>query len=266
MSFTLSVHFLIGFRNVFFPRTFNRKKRLPDEREEYLQCKEKEIGGGRKKNTSLADQRSARFASRYFSYFTPFLPFSPTYCGTWYQDNASPLSVSFPFTFQELFLKDSPLCAFCTFFTQYVVASPCFIPSPQSVIYTHQSYSNPNSKFWLFDWLNYMRKPVILWYGQMVKKKKKMLACETKVEKGVCLRRLAKFSLHSKRFQSSYCAKVVAKANLKWNGEGEGRRGNPCPQTQWSFPSLPSSSPLITVFALVPIFSTNSRGNACYAD
>ena len=69
---------------------------------------------------------------------------------------------------------------------------------------------------------NYMGKPVISWYGQMVKKK---------VEKGVFLRRLAKFSLHSKRFQSSYCAKVVAKANLKWSGEGEGRRGNACPRT-----------------------------------
>ena len=78
---------------------------------------------------------------------------------------------------------------------------------------------------------NYMGKPVISWYGQMVKKKKKILACETKVEKGVFLRRLAKFSLHSKRFQSSYCAKVVAKANLKWSGEGEGRRGNACPRT-----------------------------------
>ena len=44
--------------------------------------------------------------------------------------------------------------------------------------------------------------------------KKKILACETNVEKGVCLRRLEKFSLRSKRFQSSYCAKVVAKANL----------------------------------------------------
>ena len=48
MNFTLSVHFFIGFRNVFFPRTFNRKKRLRDEREEQLHCKEKEIGGGRK--------------------------------------------------------------------------------------------------------------------------------------------------------------------------------------------------------------------------
>ena len=76
---------------------------------------------------------------------------------------------------------------------------------------------------------NYMGKPVISWYGQMVKKK--ILACETKVEKGVCLRRLAKFSLYSKRFQSGYCAKFVAKANLKWSGEGKGRRGNACPQT-----------------------------------
>ena len=59
----------------------------------------------------------------------------------------------------------------------------------------------------------------------------KNLACETKVEKGVRLRRIAKFSLYSKRFQSSYCAKFVAKANLKWSGEGKGRRGNACPQT-----------------------------------
>ena len=110
MSFTLSVHFFIGFRNVFFPRTFNRKKRLRDEREERLHCNKKELAVGG----------------------------------------------------------------------------------------------------------NYMGKPVISWYGQMVKKK--ILACETKVEKGVCLRRLAKFSLHSKCFQSSYCAKVVAKANLKWSG------------------------------------------------
>ena len=115
------------------------------------------------------------------------------------------------------------------------------------MIYTHQSYSNPNSKFWLFNWLNYMGKPVISWYEQMVKKKK-IIACETKVENGVCLSRLVKFSLHSKRFQSSYCAKVVAKANLKWSGEGKGRKGNACPQTPWSFPSLPSSSLLITIF------------------
>ena len=38
MSFTSSVDFLIGFSNVFFPRTFNREKRLRDEREEWLHC------------------------------------------------------------------------------------------------------------------------------------------------------------------------------------------------------------------------------------
>ena len=45
----------------------------------------------------------------------------------------------------------------------------------------------------------------------------------------------------------------------KWKGEGEGRRQ--------AFPSLPSPSPVISFFffVLVPTFSTNSRGNACYA-
>ena len=75
-----------------------------------------------------------------------------------------------------------------------------------------------------------MGKSVISWYGQILKKKK-ILAWETEVEKGVCLRRLAKFIVHSKRFQSSYCAKVVAKTNLKWSGKGEERRENACPQT-----------------------------------
>ena len=85
--------------------------------------------------------------------------------------------------------------------------------------------------------------------------KKKILAWETEVGKGVCLRRLAKFIVHSKRFQSSYCAKVVAKTNWKWSGKGEGRRGNACPQTPWSFPSLPSSSlSLITIFCSCPNF------------
>ena len=123
-----------------------RRDCVTSERNVYT-VRRKKSAVGEKKLTSLADHRSARFASRYFSYFTAFLHFPPTYCGTWSQANASPQSVSFPFTFQELFLKDSPLYAFCTFFTQYVVASPCFIPSLQSVIYTHQSYSNPNSKF-----------------------------------------------------------------------------------------------------------------------
>ena len=47
-------------------------------------------------------------------------------------------------------------------------------------------------------------------------------------------------SLRSKRFQSSYSAKFGAGA-------------------------LPSPSPFIPFFALVPVFSTNSRGTACYA-
>ena len=86
-----------------------------------------------------------------------------------------------------------------------------------------------------------MGKPVISWYGQMVKKKKKILACETKVEKGVCLRRLPKCSLHSKRFQSSYCAKVVAKSNLKWSGEGRGKKRKRLPAN----PMILSISPLL---------------------
>ena len=86
------------------------------------------------------------------------------------------------------------------------------------------------------------------------KKKKKILACEIKVEKGVCLRRVAKFILRRQRFQLSYCAKVLAKANLKWSGEGKGRRGDACPQTPSSFPSLPSSSLLVTIFCSRPTF------------
>ena len=39
------------------------------------------------------------------------------------------------------------------------------------------------------------------------------------------------FSLRSKRSQSSHCAKVRAGAKKKrWKGEGQGRRGNACPQ------------------------------------
>ena len=64
-------------------------------------------------------------------------------------------------------------------------------------------------------------------------------------------------SLRSKRFQSSYSAKFGAGAKKKWKGEGEGRRGN--------VPSLPSPSPFIPFFALVPVFFTNSRGTAYYA-
>ena len=67
-----------------------------------------------------------------------------------------------------------------------------------------------------------------------------------------------KSSLRSKRFQSSYCAKVRAEAIKKrWKGEGEGRRGK--------VPSFPSPSPVIPFFALFPTLSSNLRGNACYA-
>ena len=45
-------------------------------------------------------------------------------------------------------------------------------------------------------------------------------------------------SLRSKRFQSSYWAKVIAEAKKRLKGEGEGRRGNACPQTPrfWKTP------------------------------
>ena len=52
---------------------------------------------------------------------------------------------------------------------------------------------------------------------------------------------LSYVSLRSKRFQSSYSAKVRAGAKKKWKGEGEGTREN-------AFPSLPSPSPLIPFF------------------
>ena len=56
-------------------------------------------------------------------------------------------------------------------------------------------------------------------------------------------------SLGSKRFQSSYCAKVRAEVKKRLKGEGEGRRG---------VPSFPSPSPVILFFfALVPAFQTN---------
>ena len=44
--------------------------------------------------------------------------------------------------------------------------------------------------------------------------------------------------LRSKRFQSSYYAKVRAEAKKRLKGEGEGRRGNACPQTPrfWKTP------------------------------
>ena len=51
--------------------------------------------------------------------------------------------------------------------------------------------------------------------------------------------------------------RAEAKKKKRWKREGEGRR-------RGSF--FPSPSPVIPfLFALVPTFSTNSRGNACYA-
>ena len=74
------------------------------------------------------------------------------------------------------------------------------------------------------------------------------------------------FSLRSKRFQSSYCAKVRAGAKKKrWKSFlffalvptcSTNSRGNDSPPPPLSF---------LFFFALVPTFSTNSRGNACYA-
>ena len=64
----------------------------------------------------------------------------------------------------------------------------------------------------------------------------------------------AQSSLRSKRFHSSYSARVGAGAK-KMEGGGEKRK-----------PSLPYPSPVIPLFsALVPTFATNSRGSACYA-
>ena len=64
-------------------------------------------------------------------------------------------------------------------------------------------------------------------------------------------------SLRNKPFQSSYSAKVGAEA-IKNGREGEERRGN-----LLSPPPPPSF--LFFFFVLVPTFSTNSRGIACYA-
>ena len=51
-------------------------------------------------------------------------------------------------------------------------------------------------------------------------------------------RRHFSVTLRSKRFQSSYSAKVRGGAKQKWKGEGEGRRGNACLQTPrfWKTP------------------------------
>ena len=59
--------------------------------------------------------------------------------------------------------------------------------------------------------------------------------------------------LRSKRFRSSYCAKVGTRAKQKWKkGDGSSLHSTP-PPLKFLF------------FALVPTFSTNSRRKACYA-
>ena len=79
--------------------------------------------------------------------------------------------------------------------------------------------------------------------------------CKEMYKKGVMH---AQSSLRSKRFQSSYSEKVGAEAKkIERRGGGEKRK-----------PSLPSPSPSPVIplfFALVPTFSTNSRGSAYYA-
>ena len=64
-------------------------------------------------------------------------------------------------------------------------------------------------------------------------------------------------SLRSKRFQSSYWAKVRAEAKKRLKGEGEGRRGNV------RSPPLP---PSFMFFLLLSQLSRRTlRGNACHA-
>ena len=73
-------------------------------------------------------------------------------------------------------------------------------------------------------------------------------------------------SLRSKRFQSCYCAKVRAGAKKERCMEGRGRGGKRRRGNSVSIFPLPLPLPRQSFFsALVPIFSTNSRGNAYYA-
>ena len=73
------------------------------------------------------------------------------------------------------------------------------------------------------------------------------LVSQTSISRGNGLQRR---SLRSKRFQSSYCAKVRAKQRLKGRGRGE--------EKEEEVPSFPSPSPIIHVFfALVPAFQMN---------
>ena len=62
--------------------------------------------------------------------------------------------------------------------------------------------------------------------------------------------------LFNKHYQHRTNQKLRSWANAVFQNRGV------CGQ---AFPSLPSPSPSFFFFALVPTFSTNSRGNACYA-
>ena len=68
------------------------------------------------------------------------------------------------------------------------------------------------------------------------------------------------YSLHSKRLPSSYCAKVEARTKKKKLEVGGGGR-----KRKNFLLSPPPSPSYLFIFSLVPSFSTNSRGNACYA-
>ena len=71
------------------------------------------------------------------------------------------------------------------------------------------------------------------------------------------MRYMVLISLRSKRFQSSYYAKVRAEAKKRLKGEGEGRRG---------FLRSPPPPPSFIIFLLLSRLSRRtSRGNACYA-
>ena len=71
--------------------------------------------------------------------------------------------------------------------------------------------------------------------------------------------------LRSKRFQSSYCAKVREEAKKRLKGEGEGRRGNACPQTPrfWKAPldihGSPSPPASLIFFCSCPSFLDEPR-------
>ena len=67
-----------------------------------------------------------------------------------------------------------------------------------------------------------------------------VVLCTRGYPRNVCQQR---YSLRSKRFQSSYSAKFGAGAKKKWKGEGEGRRGNSFSKS-WGLRASGSFTPL----------------------